>query len=253
MVTFVLIMASILAKDFEQCRAIGVYFASDETLITRFLTEEFPGFDLFRVLHELESVAFKWGFEWGTRQVSVGGLGGLLIHHQYDALEAINQQSLILKRTLKKLSPGAGRRVSHEELFLPTAFQNRGLSRELIWPYYAQYKAAGVDRIDARAGATGGGYALAKYGFAATNQNEVLTILTQGLARGIDPEAISDLRDQVEDFYRANAATSLFPIWEWARTPFSKLLLRETNWLAALDMHNPAQRATFEAYLYTRK
>ena len=246
-------MASARAKYFEQYRAIGVYFASDEALITRFLTEEFPGFDLFRVLHELEAVASKWGFEWGTRQVSVGGLGGLLIHHQYDDLEAGTQESLILKRTLKKLSPDAERRVSHEELFLPAAFQNRGLSRELILPYYAQYQAARVDRIDARAGAAGGGYALAKYGFAALNQHEVLAILTQGLVRGIDPAAINDLREQVEEFYRANAAPGLFPIWEWARTPFSKLLLRETNWLAALDMHNPAQRATFEAYLYTRK
>ena len=246
-------MAPAFAKDFEQCRASGVYFASDEELIARFLTEEFPGFDLFRVLHELEAVAARWGFEWGTRHVSVGSLGGLTIHHQYDDLENDTQESLTVRRILRKPVAAAGRRVSHEELFLPVVFQNRGLSRELVLPYYTQYKAARVDRIDARAGAAGGGYALAKYGYAATNQREVLAILTQGLARGIDPAAIADLREQAEEFYRTSALASLFPIWEWARTPFSKLLLRNTNWLAALDLHNPTQRATFEAYLYTRK
>ncbi|GAB3639143.1 hypothetical protein GCM10027422_47340 [Hymenobacter arcticus] len=236
--------------DFNRWRQKGVFFASDEEGISAFLENQYSGFDLEQILSELEAVATKWLFErgeWTRIQIGTTRAGSLHIEHYYDA--GTDEEPLSLRRILKNPSP-TGRRASHEEMILPPSLQRKGLSRDLIRPYYKQYKAAGVDYIDAIAGDKGGGYALARYGFDAVKKWEVFNILEQGGERGIDLRFIAILTDEAEQFYASHPDNTPFRIWEWSQTPFGEKLLVGTQWDAVLDLHDAEQVSVFEEYLY---
>ena len=235
-----------LFASYETWKRKGVFWRSAPADIAHFLSSQFSGFDLFELLIDLEGVASKRQFEWTTIGIELMPSGNLRIEHQYDHLD--DAEPLILIRSLHCDSP---RRVSHEEMKLPARLQRQGLSRELIQPYYRQYRRANVALILVQAGRTGGGYAWAKYGFAALHQVEVIHILDTASERGIDDEAVMELREDLEAFYNYKQTTAApFPLENWARLPFGEKLLAGTYWKGVLDLHNPAQVQIFEAYLY---
>lgn len=241
--------------QFDALEQQGVFFSSDKQAIASFLTTYYPGFDLPDVLRGLDRVADVWGFEWGQKSIGLGALGGLMIHHQYDNMDTGNDEdSLLVRRILKKPTTNK-KRISHEEMYLPPSMQQKGLSRHLILPYYQQYQNARIDFIDAQAGATGGGYALARYGFAAANKKEASSVLDEErLSRlGVADDAIALLHEDLEGFYSSNPIDTPFLMWEWAQTSFAKELLMGTHWKAVLDLQNKAQKNIFESYLYSKR
>lgn len=241
--------------QFDALEQQGVFFSSDRQDIASFLEAHYPGFNLPEVLYGLEKVAAAWGFEWGRKSVGLGSLGGLMIHHQYDNLETDSEEDTLLLRRILKSPTTDKKRISHEEMYLPPALQQKGLSRHLILPYYAQYTNAKIDFIDAKAGATGGGYALARYGFAAANKKEALGVLDAErlLNLGVDADAVELLQEDLDEFYSANQADTPFLMWEWSQTSFAKELLMGTHWKAVLDLQNRTQKSIFESYLYSSR
>jgi len=241
--------------QFDALEQQGVFFSSDKQAITSFLTTYYPGFDLSAVLYELDKVAKMWDFEWGQKSIGLGGLGGLMIHHQYDNLDTSDEADCLLVRRILKPPTADKKRISHEEMYLPPSMQQKGLSRHLILPYYRQYANAKIDFIDAQAGATGGGYALARYGFAAANKKEATNVLDDERLRriGVDDDSIELLHEDLEEFYSSNPLESPFLMWEWAQTSFAKELLMGTHWKAVLDLQNKAQKSIFESYLYSSR
>jgi hypothetical protein len=233
--------------DYEHWRQRGVYFASDEQKINDFINLYYPGFDLGQVLYELDAVATKWNFSWDRIQLEFTTMGNLHVHHHYDTLNH-DEEPLSLRRILRKPTE-SGRRVSHEEMIIPESLQRKGLSRSLIRPYYTQYKVSGVDCIDANAGDKGGGYALARYGFDATRQKDVISILQRATTLDIEQESIDILIDEAKLFYESHPPNTPFRIWEWSQTPFGETLLAGTYWNAVLDLHNSEQTSIFEEYL----
>ncbi|AWM32092.1 hypothetical protein [Hymenobacter nivis] len=213
----------------------GVTWGSNPTDIASFLANQFSGFDLFELLTTLEAVALGRNFEWTAIKIEVMPSGNLRIEHQYDNPD--DEEPLILIRTLHHKSP---RRASHEEMSLPLRLQRQGLSRRLIGACYKQYKQAKVDLMTVQAGMTGGGYAWARYGFAAVQLTEVQRILDTAAERGIDDTgAIQELREDLANF--REQAVGPFPIESWARLPFGEKLLAGTQWEGVLNLRNPAQ------------
>lgn len=200
---------------------------------------------MFELLADLQEIARNRGFEWTVVRVRLMDSGNLRIEHEYDNL--IDEEPLTLIRTLHIDLP---RRASHEQMILPDYFQRQGLSRELMAAYYRQYRQANVELVLVQAGLRGGGYAWAKYGFAAKQPSEVLRILDEASDRGIAAEAIQELREDARQYYAQN--TTPFPLESWARLPFGEKLLAGTVWQGELDLRNPAQVQVFEAYLYNR-
>ena len=223
----------------------GVSWLSEPREIAHFIGTCFAGFDLLRLLTELEKVAINRQFEWTTIRVRLMDSGNLRIEHIYDNLR--DEEPLSLIRTLLVQAP---RRASHEEMILPDYLQRQGLSRELILPYYRQYQYADVESILIQAGLSGGGYAWAKYGFAATVPAEVYRILDTAPSRGIAPDLVEELRAELGAFYQRS--TEPFPLEPWAQLPFGEQLLAGTLWRGELNLRNPRQVEIFEAYLYGR-
>ena len=223
----------------------GVSWFSTPVEIAHFLATHFAGFDLFALLTELAQVAENRKFEWTAIRVRIMDSGNLRIEHTFD--DAQDDEPLSLIRTLHANLP---RRASHEEMILPPRLQGQGLSRELIAPYYRQYQQAAVELISINASLSGGGYAWAKYGFAAILQADVMHILDAAPGRNISPAQIAELCEDVATFYAQGVAP--FPLETWARLPFGKKLLTGTTWKGILDLRNPVQVQIFEAYLYAR-
>lgn len=223
----------------------GIAWLSAPETIHLFLSQHFPEFDLFGLLAELEQVAASTHFEWTRIQIRIMDSGNLRIEHQFDNL--IDEVPLSLIQTLLVDLP---RRAAHEEMVLPNHLQRQGLSRKLLLPYYRQYRTAGVERILVQAGLSGGGYAWARYGFAATSQVDVRKILATGENRGVARWQVEELLLDVDAFYAKSAAP--FPLESWARLPFGERLLAGTTWWGELDLRNPEQVQVFEAYLYAR-
>lgn len=233
------------STSFTEWQLKGVTWLSVPEAIAQFFTDYFPGFNLFELLTDLHTVVQGRGFEWTAVRIRLMESGNLRIEHEYDNLE--DEEPLSLIRTLHVDMP---RRASHEQMVLPPYLQRRGLSRELIQAYYRQYQQAHVELILIQAGLSGGGYAWAKYGFAATRREDVFRILDLAADRGIDSEAIQELRNDAQTYYRQNSTP--FPIESWARLPFGEQLLVGTMWQGQLDLHNHEQVQIFEAYLYGR-
>jgi hypothetical protein len=236
--------------NYEYWRRQNVYFASNELEISDFLDKYYSGFDLDKLLRDLEQVAVARGFEWDTIQVEITPKGSLYIQHLHDTLNS-DEEPLTLKRILK-IPTEDGRRVSHEEMILPESMQRQELSRALMRPYYYQYRQASVDHIDTYAGDKGGGYAWARYGFDAARQADVMGILQRAHSLDIEPEAIDILEEDVIQFYESHPPDTPFRIWAWSQTPFAEKLLVGTYWKAVLDLHDLEQVSIFEAYLGLR-
>ena len=228
---------------FAEWQQKGITWLSTPIEITRFFTTCFQGFDLFELLADLHTVAKKREIEWTVVRVRLMDSGNLRIEHEYDNL--VDEYPLSLIRTLHIDLP---RRASHEQMVLPKHLQRQGFSRDLMSAYYRQYRQSGVEVILVQAGLSGGGYAWAKYGFTATQRSEVLRILDAAVDKGIDPEAIQELRTDVQTYY--SRFTAPFPIETWARLPFGEKLLAGTVWQGQLDLRDPEQVQIFEAYLY---
>jgi hypothetical protein len=239
--------------DFDYWKAKGVFFKDTEQGIDEFLTTHYPGFGLASILEGLEQAANKWGFEWGSRQVYILASGNLFLHYQYDDMEKSEEEGSLVVRRILKQPDANGRRASHEQLYIPSSMQDQTASRDLLRPFYEQYVAASVDYIDAVASEKGGGYALAKYGFSAIEPKEVFTILDEAISRGVPAASVDILRNQAVEFYDNRPVGTPFPIWQWGKTPFAKILLRGTRWRAILNFHDRLQTETFKAYLYPER
>ena len=147
--------------------------------------------------------------------------------------------------------PNSGvKEVVFEEIILPTKFQGRGLSAQLIKPYYEQYRKAGVDCIRLVASDIRGGYAWAKYGFRATHVSDLYNILDRLETTTITREIIAELRKTLINFYLTNSDAVPFPIRIWTPFPFSKELLMNKTWRGVLDLNDEEHRKFFEDYLY---
>ena len=212
--------------------------------INQFIFLHFPGFDLHELLTQLEDVAVERSFTWTKRTVKLSDDGRLTIHHE----SYFSPESLSLKRVL--MQPAGDKRVVHEEMIIPAHLQKKGLSRKFMLPYYEQYQKSGVDRISVYAAMKRGGYAWAKYGFAATNYNDVFRVLDEGYSKGILHDEIQELRSDANSFYIAHGYSTPFPIYLWAEATYGELLLTDSDWQGELNFNDSDQVDVFRTYLY---
>lgn len=220
-----------------------IYSPNLEAVIS-FLQGHFAGFNIYELLRELDNIASRRGFVWSTIQVTLSEEQELQIHHEV----AFPLRPLSLIRRLP--CPEGERRVVHEEMVIPPGFQKQGLSGDFMKAYYEQYKHSKVDVISVYASMEKGGYAWAKYGFAAVNYEEVFAVLDEGLSKGIPHDEIQKLRNGLGYFYSINDYSTPFPMQTWAETRYGETLLSGSDWEGILNLNDDEQVDTFETYLY---
>ncbi|MGI4737218.1 MAG: hypothetical protein ACRYG7_18785 [Janthinobacterium lividum] len=222
----------------------GVKFTPDEQTIAEFISTYYSGFDLFELLGDFKQVAINRNFTWSKEEVSLTE-DGLRIHHELH----LSPRPLSVIRMLEVAD--SKRRVAHEEMIIPKGFQDQGLSRDFMLPYYQQYKNSNVDKVTVFASLEAGGYAWAKYGFVAVNHKEVFDVLSGGYKRGVPPLLIKELRRGAVAFYDENGYSTHFPIHLWAETPtYGKMLLVGSEWHGELNLRDAGQMKVFREYLY---
>lgn len=231
---------------FSADQPANVTLLSNEGELIYFLKTHYLGFELEQLLMDLELVAAKWGFEWSRVLIGLTKARNLRLEHFFD--QETKEDSLTMTRTL--LTPSAGILVlRHVELFIPTRLQGQGLSGQLIRPYYQQCRQANIRFLEVFASASAGGYAWARYGFAATQFTNVHNILAGAAARGVPIDAVVELRADFDAFYLKNPVEKPFPMRPWAELPFARALLVGTTWYGVLDLADPKQTFFFESYL----
>ncbi len=231
---------------FRAGQPANVTLLSTEGDIIRFLDTHYAGFQLEQLLVDLEAVAVKRQFEWSRVLIGLTKAQNLRLEHFFD--QETKEDSLTMTRTL--MIPVAGIRVlRHVELFIPKPLQGRGLSGQLIRPYNQQCRQTDIRFLEVFASASAGGYAWARYGFAATQFTNIHNILAGAEARGVPAAAVAALRADFEAFYRKHPVEKAFPMRPWAELPFARTLLVGTTWYGVLDLSDPRQTFFFESYL----
>lgn len=228
----------------------SVKYRPSSVEVHEFVKNHYEGFSLKHIFFQLEILSAGWGFQWTKVSAEIASSGNLILSHEYDDSD-IDDRPLLLKITLKLPVDGL-KVVTHDEMILPHRLQQKGLSAELIKPYYEQYRKSGVDFIHILASDTGGGYVWAKYGFRAIYKKDLHGILARPETVAITSEVIGNLHLTITNFYKTRSDTVPFPIRAWTPFSFSKELLMGTTWHGILDLNDAEHRQFFEDYLCSR-
>lgn len=108
----------------------GIIYSPTAEAVERFLQESFAGFNISKLLADLDTIARERNFVWSTIQVVLSEEQELKIHHEV----AFPLRPLSVIRRLPK--PSGERRVVHEEMVIPHTFQKQGLSGDFMRAYY---------------------------------------------------------------------------------------------------------------------
>ncbi len=228
----------------------NVTLLSPEADVVKYISTHYSGFNLAELLFDLERVAERWGFDWSRILINLTLAQNLRIEHLHD--QESKEESLTMTRALLDPMKQARRCLYHRELFIPAKWQGQGLAGKLLGPYYRQCQRAQVHCLKVQASASAGGYAWARYGFAATQLADVRGILEGAEARGVPASAVAMLRTDLQTFYALHPLDTPFSMRPWAELPFARQLLAGTTWHGELDLSNPRQIFFFESYLWPR-
>ena len=123
-------------NDDEPSQPLSATFISPQTEVYQFIENYIPGFDLSALLVDLDKVAYSWQFEWTRIIVKITPSGNLQIYHEYDHGDF--EERPLSTSTIFRKPVDSHKHVVLDELILPMPFQERGLSAELLHPYYVQ-------------------------------------------------------------------------------------------------------------------
>lgn len=228
----------------------------DVQLIQLF-NQRLKGFSLTTLLEEMDDHAARFGVAWMERSLELFSKATeansesffkILFYGQDTEGEDIVIQRLFLIKH--------GRvHVYHDLFILPRKMQGKGLAKQVLGSFYRQYKQAGVASIHILANIDVGSYAWARYGFMATDLEEVktifnraVTLVQQGLL-AVTWEDLLIVKALIEDYEVNRPAEEAFIMNDLANLPFGKSLLKDTTWHGRLDLENSEQVTIFERYI----
>jgi hypothetical protein len=230
----------------------GIFVLDPQLTISNF-NSHLKGFNLDELFDDFDRIGEKHGIEWTSRSIKGGGSSSnmfQIIHFGRSEFGEVN-----VNRIFKTVNGKT--EVYHALLTVPNRMQGGGLSREILGSYYQQYKNAAITKIRVQANINIGGYAWARYGFAAYERYELDIILSdyKGILTAAQSKRIKDI---VDTHYLKNPNT-YFPMRKIAdlgrgkQNEYGKKLLLGTNWHGELDLTNKKVVKMFEDYLYGKK
>ncbi|RWX00928.1 phage head morphogenesis protein [Flavobacterium cerinum] len=144
--------------------------------------------------------------------------------------------------------------IEHSLFTLDNKMQGKGISKELFKVWYNQYQNAGIEKVKVHANIDVGGYAWAKYGFAASDSYYVDRVAKkadymaeEGMISKTEHEHFTGV---YKSFFKDNKEKEGFPMYDIARTGYGKKLLLGTDWYGEVDLKNNLQKDMFESYLF---
>jgi hypothetical protein len=195
-----------------------------------FLSLNFPNFNLLNLLQLIESVFTPLTNLPILRKIVFNNdLKEFTFTRKNDWITIKN--ALIIQRTFR-IKAGEIL-VEHDYFVLPEEHQGKGLVKPILQESLQQYININASKIIVHAGLSGGGYVWAKYGFVATRESDMLSILNR--AKIMLTEDQLKVALQVLVNYYNNVAkksgSKAFPIKLWADMDFMEpVLMGWVNW-----------------------
>lgn len=200
-------------------------------------------FDFKGIKEQIFNAMSDVGLRTEKCEVSVYGADSFEVHFEGNNGDPSLRNSFSLSRTFTR--HGNGELEVHHDLFkLPESAQGKGTSKRVLAMFYEQYRRMGVTEISVDANINVGGYTWARYGFQATNKQELLS----------EVRSCSEAVAFIEDYYTKNGLSdnSPFPMYLLTEQAWGKKALLGTYWSGVLNLKDPTQRARFEKYLGLR-
>jgi hypothetical protein len=245
MATFIPVTYSATSADESAVKALGYRLQRQGHLtLTDFLQKEYPGFNLLRLLQEVERSFTHLTARPIERVLIFDTTGTLNIEYQNDA--TIEAETLVFKRKFYK-EKGAIQ-IVHEYCLLPEIHQSKGYIKPVFKESLQQYINMNAEKILVHAGLSGGGYTWARYGFAALHQFEVEAILKTAKKK-LSRSNFAAVETIYNTYYKKFPAGEAFPIDLWAAMDFMKDLLRGSDWHGVLHLKNSEQLRNFSDYV----
>ena len=229
--------------------------------VAQAFNRKLPGFDLPALNTEMADIGSKWQITWEDKNLYIGPSE---VRVTYIGQHSSGQ--VRITREFKTIGRVKSCNLAYHNLFtLPEPIEGKGISVEVIRAWTKQYLNAKIKQIDVFANITVGGYAWAKYGFEATDIDEVIGTLKNSkadLATDSQPHSIVDEKgktstitkrdfsdvmkflDQVKSQGGKTIQMSLL-----ADKSFGKALLLNTNWHGSIDLTNKVALERFLHYL----
>ncbi len=215
-----------------------------------FFNKHLRGLDLKQINQFLDATEKKYpGLAWTNRAVNWDGKERMRLQFKGN----YNGRDVHLVRRF--MADGTNNSKVYHELFsLPKDLQGNGLSKEVLSSFYDQYKKAGISEITVTANLNVGGYAWARYGFAAKSKSQLMTMIEYEAPF----EYAHIFRKKVEDWYAKNPNGN-FPmriIADFGRGyegHAGKKFLLGTEWSGVLNLKDKKAKAMFEKYLKGEK
>jgi Phage Mu protein F like protein len=208
-----------------------------------YFNKNYKGFDFESLDNVMEGIAKNREFQYQSKKINLYANSTNFSYSAYRG-DFYLSRNLIVKDNV--------RTVYHNYFQLPNNFQDGGTSRNVFKELYSQYKASKIKQIDVTAGLDVGGYAWARYGFLATDINDVMRIRYKA-ERFLNDGKINEAQfKDLNKIISSNKRKKAFPMYLIAETNYGKDLLLETNWKGKIDLSNKIQRIRFENYLYSK-
>jgi hypothetical protein len=138
--------------------------------------------------------------------------------------------------------------VDHSYFKLPKSFRNQGKSKPIFKESLQQYINIDISLIRIHAALEDGGLVWGKFGFIATEKNEVTNVLNYAESiLGKNSEDFKNVKNIYEVYYKKNPYGKSFPMILWANMSFMEKVLQGSHWHGELDLKNREQYLNFES------
>jgi hypothetical protein len=155
-------------KDIDTIKQLKfeISFAGDSLTLNEFINRDYKNFDLATFLRVISSAFLPVIKHPVTKRIIYATKGKELLIEFFEADGPLKFKRLFFHQNDMKI-------VSHKYFSLPLAAQGKGLAKKILQASMEQYVNMALDKILVYAALEGGGYVWAKFGFVATDKDEV--------------------------------------------------------------------------------
>ncbi len=223
-----------------------IKFSGSLPLFEDFVAQEFPNFDIYSLLSELEKSFTPTTNLTITREISYCYEPPAL-QISYINNFATDDEALVFDRKFLRLQTGII--VDHNMCVLPLQYQGKGLLKKVFQISLQQYINMGAKTIHVYAGLNGGGHVWARHGFVAVNKEEVKVILDDAKMHLSKVEYVPVERI-FSTYYSKSPLGKDFPMRLWAMLDTMKPILRGARWHGVVNLDNSIQLRNFTDYVF---
>jgi len=238
------IIHTISDTEIAAIAAMGFSFEGTVGPPARFISTNFPNFDLLTLLQEVDRQLGCTTKEKIQKIIFLKDDGGLAdLQIQYNSAD-YNDENLGLALMRKLAWEDSGLMATHQYSRLPSLFRKQGISKVILRAFVQQYVNMGVKKILLFAGLEDGGLVWAKLHFLATDKSDVDRILATAKVTLL-PKQIRFVEKIYLNYYSQHPEGQSFPLYKWAELDFMESILRKSTWYGAVDLTNQQEFTNF--------